>query len=113
MSPPTFRPVCLVTQGEYDYSAAVEVFADGTVETFRGSYVTRGTSRRPLTEEEQQTLRAALDAVDWDAALPDVGGSLTHRLTLDPPGGPTLVWRDALPDERADLATLVAVLRAL
>ncbi|MEM9996713.1 MAG: hypothetical protein AAF809_03345 [Bacteroidota bacterium] len=113
MPPSKLQAVRLVTQGEYDYSASVEVFADGTVETFRGSYVTRGTRRRPLTEEEQQALRDALDAVNWDAALPDVGGSLTHRLTLDPPDGPTLVWRDVLPADRADLAALVALLNAL
>ena len=102
-----------VIQGEYDYSASAEVFADGTVEVFRGSYVTRGADRRVLTDAERTALTDAVAAVDWEAPLPEAGGSLTHRLALDPTDGPMLVWRDALPDGRAAVQALVDLLRSL
>ncbi|MEM6783834.1 MAG: hypothetical protein AAF624_08885 [Bacteroidota bacterium] len=102
-----------IIQGEYDYSASVEVFADGTVEVFSGSYVTHGADRRALTAAECTALADAVAAVDWKAALPEAGGSLTHRLALNPPGGPALAWRDALPDDRPAVQALVDLLRSL
>ncbi|MEL6704305.1 MAG: hypothetical protein AAFY55_05760 [Bacteroidota bacterium] len=102
-----------VVQGEYDYSASAEVFVDGTVEVFRGSYVTHGAARRVFTDAERTALADAVAAVDWKAALPEAGGSLTHRLALNPPGGPALAWRDALPDDRPAVQALVDLLRSL
>ncbi|MEO1729037.1 MAG: hypothetical protein AAFR95_18645 [Bacteroidota bacterium] len=102
-----------VIQGEYDYSASAEVFPDGTVEVFSGSYVTHGADRRVLTDAERAALADAVAAVDWKAALPESGGSLTHRLALDPPDGPALAWRDVLPDDRPAVQVLVDLLRSL